>query len=57
MAADAILNLGKYAFAICQLRSMADSQDIPHTKFGEDWSNSEEMATVFQNTRWRRQPS
>ena len=27
------------------------------TKFGEDWFNSKEIATVFRNTRWQRQPS
>ena len=30
--------------------------NIP-TKFGEDWSNSKEMATDFRNLRWRRSPS
>jgi len=28
------------------------SSNIP-TKFGDDWSNSKEMATVFLNSRWR----
>jgi len=31
------------------------SSNIP-TKFDDDWSNSNEMATVFQNSRWRRPP-
>ena len=30
--------------------------NIP-TKFGEDGSNSKEMATHFRNSRWRRPPS
>ena len=30
--------------------------NIP-TKIGEDWSSSEEMATLFRNSRCRRQPS
>ena len=55
MAAAAIFNFSKYAFLIEQLRSIADSQHP--IKFDEDWSNSEDMATDFQNSRRRRPPS
>ena len=27
------------------------------TKFGENWSNSKEIATAFRNSRWRQPPS
>ena len=55
MVAAAILNLVNMHFwydscVLCQILNIL-------IKFGEDWSNSKEMASHFRNERWRRPPS
>ena len=55
MAAPAILNFFNFHiwcnnYALCQILNTP-------TKFGEDRSNSNEMATDFRNSRWRPPPS
>ena len=71
MAAAATLTFGEFAvlndtvlpsLILASIHFLYDSRvfcqilNIP-TKFGEDWSNSKEMAAHFRNSRWRRPPS
>jgi len=51
----AALNYGYVDFR--HHRCVLNQSDNILTKFGDDWSNRNEMATVFQNSRWRRPPS
>ena len=44
------MNFWGTSCVLCQIFNIS-------TKVGEDWSNSEGMATQFRNSRWRRPPS
>ena len=57
MSAAAFWNFRKYAFLMrCNSCVLCQILNIP-TKFGDDWFNSNEMVTEFQNSRRRRPPS
>ena len=56
MAATASLNLGEYMRIWSHSCVLCQILNIP-IKFGEDWSNSKEMATDFRSSRWRQRPS
>ena len=50
----ALLILGNYAF--CRLNCIVHRGCCMFTKFGENRSNSDELTTVFRNSRWRQPP-